>query len=110
MRQTCVVMRNFRGVVQPLLSNKIVYNKRITLTEDDKIVENDKNSASILNEVSSNSIITLGIPQYNETKPVGDILMKAIIKYRFHPKIAGIKKIVTWVRLSVSLRLNVMKS
>ena len=92
MRQTCVIMRNFWGVVQPLLSNKIVHNKRITLTEDDKIVENDKNSASILNEVSSNSVITLGIPQYNETEPVGNILMKAIIKYRFQPKIVAIKK------------------
>ena len=71
------------GAVKPLLSNKVVYNERITLVEDDKIIENDKNTASILNEFFSNIITTLGIPQYNETEPVShnirDALMKAIM-------------------------------
>ena len=88
--------KKFWGVVKPLLSNKVVYNERITLVEDDKIIENDKNTASILNEFFSNIITTLGIPQYNETEPVshniGDPLMKAIMKYRFHPSIAAMKK------------------
>ena len=87
--------KKFWGVVKPLLSNKVVYNERITLVEDDNIIENDKNTASILNEFFSN-ITTLGIPQYNETEPashnIGDPLMKAIMKYRFHPSIVAIKK------------------
>ena len=62
MRQACVIIRHFGGVVKPLLSNKVVYNERITLVEDDKIIENDKNSASILNKFFSNIITTLGIP------------------------------------------------
>ena len=33
-------------------------------------MENDKNTASILNEFFSNIITTVGIPQYNETEPV----------------------------------------
>ena len=88
--------KKFWGVVKPLLWNKVVYNEKITLIEDDKIIENDKNTASILNEFFSNIIATLGIPQYNETEPVshniGDPLMKAIMKYRFHPSIVAIKK------------------
>ena len=73
------------GVVKPLLSNKVVYNERITLKEDDKIVENDKSTASILNEIYSNIITTLGILQYNETEPVSQnisnpLMMKAIMK------------------------------
>ena len=59
-------------------------------------MENDKNTASILNEFFSNIITTLGIPQYNETEPlshdIGDPLMKAIMKYRLHPSIVAIKK------------------
>ena len=55
--------------------------------EDDKIIENDKNNASILNEFFSNIITALGIPQYNETEPVShnrsDPLTKAIMKYKF---------------------------
>ena len=86
----------FWGEVKPLLSNKVVYNERITLVEDDKIIENDKNTASILNGFSSNIVTTLAIPQYNEKEPVshniGDSLMKAIMKYSFHPGTVAIKK------------------
>ena len=88
--------KKFWGVVKPLLSNNVVCNERITLVEDGKIIEYDKNTASILNEFFSNIITTLGIPQYNETEPVShnisDPLMKAIMKYRFHPSIVAIKK------------------
>ena len=72
--------KKFMGVVKPLLSSKIVYNERIILAQDDKIIENDKNTESILNEFFSNIIATLGIPRHNEMKPVshniGDPLMK----------------------------------
>ena len=88
--------KKFWGVVKPLLSNKVVHNEKITLVEDDKIVENDKNTASILNEFFSNIIATLGMPQCSETEPVNhnisDPLTKAIMKYRFHPSIVAIKK------------------
>ena len=89
-------------MVKPLSSNKVVYYERITLVEDDKIIENNKNTASILNEFFSNIISTLGIPQYNETEPVshniGDPLMKAIMKYRFHPSIVAIKKNCDYIK------------
>ena len=55
--------KKFWGVVKPLLSNKVVYNERVTLVEDDKIIESNENTASILNEFSSNIIATLGISQ-----------------------------------------------
>ena len=42
MRHTCVIIRNFENVVKSLLSKKVVYNERITLAEDEKIIENDK--------------------------------------------------------------------
>ena len=88
--------KKFWSVVKALLSNKVVYNERITLVEDDKIIENDEDTASILNEFFSDIVETLGIPQYDETEPVshniGDPLMKAIIKYRFHSSIVAIKK------------------
>ena len=88
--------KKFWGVDKPLLSNKNASNQKITFVEDDKIVENGKNTASVLNEVFSNIIIKLWIHQYNETKPmshnISNPLMKAIIIYRFHPSITAIKK------------------
>ena len=63
---------------------------------DDKIIENDNNTASILNKFFTNIITTPGIPQYTETEPVShnisDPLMKGIMKYRLHPSIVAIKK------------------
>ena len=83
------------GVVKPLSSNKVVSDEKITLVEDNNIVENDKNASSVLNEFFSNVIATLGIP-YKETEPVshniGDPLMKAAIKYGFHPSIIAINQ------------------
>ena len=45
--------KKFLGVVKLLLSNKVVHNESFTLAEDGKIVENDKDTASILNEFFS---------------------------------------------------------
>ena len=88
--------KKFWGAITPLLSIKAVYNERTTLVKDDKIIENNKNTASFLNEFFSIIITTLGIPQYNETETVshniGDLLKKAIIKYRFQPSIVAMKK------------------
>ena len=84
-------------MVKPLLSNKIVSNEKITLVKDGNITENDKNTVSILNEFFTIIITTLGIPQYNETEPVshkiGDLLMKTILKYKFHLSIIPIKNL-----------------
>ena len=82
--------------MKPILSNKAVSNEKITLAEQDNIVENDKKTATALNNFFSNIITNLGIPQYIEGEPVSqnidDPLMKAIIKYRLHPSIIAIKK------------------
>ena len=93
------------------LSSKIVSNEKITLVEDDNIVKNDENTASVLNELFSDIITTLGIPQDNETEIVSqnivDPLMKAIIMIQ--PSIIVIKKNCK-LCLLVSLRLTAMKS
>ena len=83
-------------MVKPSLLNKVVFNEKITLVKDDNIVENDKNTASVLNEFFSNITTTLVIPKYNETEPVshkiGDPLTKAIIIHRFNPSIVLIEE------------------
>ena len=88
--------KKFWGVVKSLLSNKVLYNERTTLVQNDEIIESDKNTASILNNFLFNIIATLGIPEYNETKRVshniGNPLLKAIMKYKFQPSIVAIKK------------------
>ena len=71
--------KTFWDVIKLLLSNKVVSNEKVTLLEVVNIVENDKNTASVLNNI----ITTQGIPQYSETEPmshkIGDLLMKEIV-------------------------------
>ena len=58
--------RKFWKVVKPLLSNKIVSNKKITLAEGEEIIETDQASAEVLNNFFSSIIKNLEIPQYNQ--------------------------------------------
>ena len=71
--------KKFWDVIKLLLSNKVVSNEKVTLLEVGNIVENDENTASVLNNI----ITTQGIPQYSETEPmshkIGDLLMKEIV-------------------------------
>ena len=89
-------IKKFWSVVKPLLSNNVASNEKIILAENDKIVENDKKSATVLNSFFSNIIKSLGIPQYKDAEPMGqnisDPVLKAIIKYRSHPSIKAIKE------------------
>ena len=47
-RNLCAILLNkkFWGVVKPVLSNKLVCNEKITLVEQDNIVENDKKNCN----------------------------------------------------------------
>ena len=89
------VNKKFWGAVKPVLSNKVMSSEKITLVENDDILENDKRTATVFNNFFSNIITNLGIPQYIEEEPISqnidDPLMKAIVQYRNHPSIAAIK-------------------
>ena len=55
-------IKKFWKVVKPLLSNKIIWNEKITINEDDKIIKSDKETAKILNELFSNVVTNINIP------------------------------------------------
>ena len=81
--------------LKPVLSNKVMSSEKITLVENDDILENDKRTATVFNNFFSNIITNLDIPQYIEEEPISqnidDPLMKALVKYRNHPRIVAIK-------------------
>ena len=73
----------------------IVSNEKITLVEGKEIIKTDQANAKMLNNFFSNIIKNLEIPQYNQIDPIcqniKDPVIKAIIKYRNHPRIIAIK-------------------
>ena len=72
--------KKFWGVVKPVLSNKVVFNEKITLVEQNNIVENDKKTTTVLNNFFSNIITNLGIPQYTEGEPVSQYINDPFMK------------------------------
>ena len=70
----------FWKTVKPMLSNKFVNNKKITLVDDVKIIRNDKEIAKVLNDFFSDIIKTLNNPKKDHTdsiiENVRDLLLK----------------------------------
>ena len=79
-----------------MLSKKIKSNERITLTENDEIIKNEKRTSKVLNAFFSNIVQSLDIQQYNVDDPIceniKDPLLKGIVRYRNHPSTVAIKK------------------
>ena len=48
--------RKFWKTVKPILSNKFVKSEKITLTDNEKVITNDKEIAKFLNDFFSNII------------------------------------------------------
>ena len=50
-----------------------------------------------MNTYSSNTVINLSVPEYNECEDISgnisDLLLKGIVKYRNHPSIKAIKRV-----------------
>ena len=51
--------------MKPFLSDKVTSTQKITLTENDKIVNNDNDTARVLNTFFSNIVPDLKIPDDN---------------------------------------------
>ena len=54
-------------MVTPLLSDKLLSTERITLLENDKIINNDSKTANIINTFFSN-VVTLNVPNIMTAK------------------------------------------
>ena len=99
-----------------MLSNKFVNSEKITLTDNDKIITNDKEIAKVLNNIFSHIIKTLSTPQKNHTDSIienaRDPTLKAILKYCKHPSILAIKKrlkVVLYLLLVILRRRRLLK-
>ena len=87
----------FWKTVKPLLSDKVTSNQKITLIENDEIINNDQETARIFNTFFSNIVSNLNIPEYSNcdrtSDNMNDPVAKAIVKYRNHPSILAIEEV-----------------
>ena len=95
--------KTFWKTVKPFLSDKTVNSPKITLVEKNEITKNDEKIAETFNTFFINIVFNLKIPPYQDTDiargidpVVGDDLITFILeKYKNHPSIKAIKKILS---------------
>ena len=89
--------KTFWKTIKPFLSNKIVSREKVTLIEEDEIIESDINTAQILNTSFSNIVSNLKIAEYANCDPISDNIndpvIKSTVKYRNHSSILKIGEV-----------------
>ena len=75
---------------------KSVPGEKINLTENEKMLASESETAETLNNFFSNIVKKLNIPKFNSnnsvTENIKDPVFKAILKYKNHPSILAIQK------------------
>ena len=93
--------KKFWGTVKPLFSNKVRSNTYITLNEDEKLIKNEYQIANIFNTFFIEIVPNLGtkVDEIYLCDPsnISDPIETAIQKYKNHPSISLIKKMVSTV-------------
>ena len=86
--------KTFWKTIKPFLSDKIVSRAKLTLIEEDEIIESDINTTQILNTFFSNIVSNLKIAEYANCDPISDEIndpvIKSLVKYRSHQSILKI--------------------
>ena len=93
--------KKFWGTVKPLFLNKVKSSTYITLNEDEKLIKNEYQTANIFNtffiEIVSNLGTKVDERYLCDASSISDPIEKAIQKYKNHPNISIIKKMVSTV-------------
>ena len=88
--------RTFWKTVKPYLSNKVLKTEKLTLIENEKLVDSDETTAEIFNHFFTNAISNLNIEKFSKCDPlaenVTDKVLKAIVRYRNHPSVICIRE------------------
>ena len=89
--------KKFRRTVKPFLSDKTLFNAKVTLTEDVEIISSENEIAHVLDTFFSNIVSNLNLPEYPISNPyynkVRDPVLKAILKYKNHPSMKVIERV-----------------
>ena len=89
--------KRFWKTVTPFISDKVPSNETITLIEGDEIYSNDKDTAKIFNTFFSSIVSKMNIPSFSNYcvlhEQLNNTVLKAIVKYRYHPSIKAIQAV-----------------
>ena len=88
--------KNFWKTIKPLLSDKSLNSDKIHFNKNGELINSESKTAKVLNELLSNIVKNLEIPEYMNLNPdfenVRDLVCKTILKYKNHPSNIAIKE------------------
>ena len=88
--------KKFWKTVKPLLSDKSVSREKINLTENEKMLTSEFETAETFNNFFSNIVQENNISKFNSNNSVTEIIkdpvFKAILKFKNHPSILAIQE------------------
>ena len=86
--------KTFWKTVTPFLSDKVLSTERITLIENDRIINNDNGTANIRHIIFSAIVINLNVLEYHDcegmSRNISDPILKVKSYCRNHPSITAI--------------------
>ena len=88
--------KTFWKSIKPLFSEKSSTRSKITLVEQDLILDKTDNVAEVLNNFFTNAVSNLNIPEYHHKSVnidhIEHPIARSIEQYKNHPSIVAIKK------------------
>ena len=88
--------KKFWKIVKPYISNKQISTEKITLVENEEVVDSDEKASEIFNTFFTNAVSNLNIAKYDACDPlaenIDDPTISAIVKYRNHPSVVAIQQ------------------
>ena len=95
--------KSFWRTVKPLFSDKNSSFSKITLIENELLLNDDEKISSTLNDFFSNVVSNLNIPPYEDPSvnpdQFEDPVLKANEKYKYHPSIKAIKDFSNYIKI-----------
>ena len=89
--------KTFWKTVTPFLSDKVLSTERITLIENDRIINIDNGIANIMHIIFSTIVINLNVLEYHDCEGMSgnitDPILKAKSYCRNHPSITAINRV-----------------
>ena len=88
--------KKFWKIVKPFLSNKNISTEKITLVENEEVVDSDEKASEMFNTFFTNIVPNLNITKFDACDPlaenIDDPIISAIVKYKNHPSVVAIQQ------------------
>ena len=78
MGKTLLIAKGFGKQFNLFVSDKVLSTERITLIENDKVINSDNETANVMNTFFSNIVFNLNVPEYHGCEGISENISDSI--------------------------------